>query len=285
MSQIVIITGLSGSGKSTALNALEDIDFYAVDNLPVKLLPKFVELIDSGAETEKAALVMDLRDQSFLENYKESFETVLHMKSNIEVVFLDSTEETLIRRFSETRRKHPLSKDNVAEGIRQEKKALSDLKEMASLSIDTSEMDVHTLKKRVCEHFQNPAKTKLQVRLFSFGYKHGAPKNADILLDVRFLRNPHFSDELRSKTGNEESVQAYIEEDPRTAPFTEKTEAYLAYLIPQYLQEGKKYLSIGIGCTGGKHRSVYITERLAKMLGTRLQDQVSIRVDHEDIGK
>lgn len=282
--KLVIISGLSGSGKSTALNAFEDLDYYAVDNLPIKLFEKFYEVIDSGSnEFNKVAMVMDLRDSAFVENYPSTFRRVMQGSKNIEIIFLDAVDEVLIRRFSETRRKHPLSSKSVAEGIQKERKLLGDLKDMATVIIDTSAMDVHGLKKRVNEQFGPQGSPQMQVRLISFGFKYGTPKNCDLVLDVRFLTNPHFVPELREFTGLDTKVADFIQGDPRTKEFVDRTVDYLSFLIPHYSSEGKSYLTIGVGCTGGKHRSVYMAEELGKLLNTKLKTEFSIAVEHQDL--
>ncbi len=283
MTKIVIITGLSGSGKSTALHALEDLDFYAIDNLPIKLLPKLVELVTSTEGKRGFALVMDLRDPEFATNFRSTFESALQTHPELEILVLESSDECLMRRFSETRRKHPASSQSVTEGIRKERELLHELKELSTAVIDTSEMDVHRLKQRVSEQFGGALSHKLQIRIVSFGYKYGNPKNCDLLLDVRFLKNPHFVPQLKANTGLDADVQQYIETDPRFEEFIEKTCSYLEFLIPQYYSEGKKYTGIGIGCTGGKHRSVFSAITLAARLRARLQSEYAISVEHQDV--
>lgn len=284
MTKLVIITGLSGSGKSSALNALEDLDFYCVDNLPIKLLEKFIELIEAGqSDVRKAALVMDLRDHQFVAESQDAFSKLKSLYHFIDIIFLDSSDEILLRRFSETRRKHPSSSESVQKGISTERKLLEPLKEMASEIIDTSAMDVHRLKKTIQKRFSNSETQPLSIRLFSFGYKHGIPKNCDLLFDVRFLSNPHFVSELRPKTGLDEDVQSYIRQDSRFAEFIEKTTDYLSFLIPQYRGEGKRYLSVGLGCTGGQHRSVFCAEEIRQRLQSQLGDQVELLVEHQDL--
>lgn len=284
MNKFVIITGLSGSGKSSALHALEDLDFYAVDNLPIKLLEQFVELISrSESEARGIALVMDLRDREFLSNFKEIFERVREKYSEIEILFLDSSDDTLLRRFSETRRKHPLSMTSVQEGISKERGLLQELKDLSTVVVDTSEMDVHSLKRRVSELFGSRSKQKLQIRIISFGFKYGVPKNCDILLDVRFLKNPHFVPELKASTGLDTGVQEFIDQDSRFQEFIQKTSDYLHFLIPHYRSEGKKYMALGIGCTGGRHRSVYSAVTLATRLRASLSGDYAISVDHQNI--
>lgn len=282
LNQLVIISGLSGSGKSSALNVFEDLDFYAVDNLPIKLFEKFYEVVSNG-EFTKVAMVMDIRDASFVENYPTTFRRLMGSAKNAEIVFLDAADEVLTRRFSETRRKHPLSSKSVAEGIQKERKLLTDLKDMATVIIDTSAMDVHSLKKRITEQFGPQGGQQMQVRIQSFGFKFSPPKNVDLIFDVRFLTNPHFVPELREFSGLDKQVAAFLNADPRTKEFLKKTIDYLAYLIPQYASEGKSYLSIGIGCTGGKHRSVFVAEELGRELGKALKQEFSLSVEHQDL--
>jgi UPF0042 nucleotide-binding protein len=284
LNKLIIISGLSGSGKSSALNAFEDLDFYAVDNLPIKLFEKFLEVVDAGSgELSKVAMVMDLRDRDFADTYPTVFRKILSRYKNVEILFLDASDEVLTRRFSETRRKHPLSAQSVAEGIASERKILGDLKDLATGLIDTSSMDVHSLKKRIMEQFGTQGTQRMQVRLISFGFKYGPPKNADLLIDVRFLNNPHFVPELKDFTGLDAQVAAFIKGDPACSEFIAKTEDYLKFLIPHYAKEGKSYLTIGIGCTGGKHRSVFLAEEMAHHLKSQLDGGFSITVEHQDL--
>jgi len=280
ISRLVIITGLSGSGKSSALNAMEDMDYYAVDNLPIKLLEKFLELITAGTgEIKDVAIVMDLRDQEFLSNYAEVFRNILHRYQNVEILFLESTNDALMRRFSETRRRHPLSSTNVLEGIEKERELLGELKEVSSWIVDTTDLNVHALKEKLSQRYEKSDTDKLQIRVVSFGFKFGAPKNCDLILDVRFLTNPHFVPDLKPYSGLDKNVQDYIEKDARSAEFIARTRDYLNFLIPNFMQEGKRYLGIGIGCTGGKHRSVYIAQKL----GQELSKVYSCTVEHQDL--
>lgn len=283
LSKLVIISGLSGSGKSTALNAFEDLDYYAVDNLPIKLFEKFQELLESSSEFNKVAMVMDIRDREFVQNYPTIFRSALARARAIEILFLDASDEVLIRRFSETRRKHPLSNVGVAEGIAEERKQLGDLKGLATTLMDTSAMDVHALKKRIIDQFSSTGTQQMQIRVVSFGFKYGTPKNCDLILDVRFLSNPHFVSELRETTGLDKAVQDFILKDPRAKEFIDRTESYLQFLIPQYATEGKSYLTIGIGCTGGKHRSVFLAKTLGELLKARFGAQFPVSVEHQDL--
>jgi RNase adapter protein RapZ len=270
INQFVIVSGLSGSGKSTALNALEDMGFYAIDNLPIQLLEKLTQLFLAGpSDIQKIAIVMDLRDSAFIKHFPEAFRQVRRDFPKAEILYIEASDEVMTRRFSETRRKHPLSTQSVAEGIARERRLLSDLKDFATTIIDSSDMTVHDLKQRINDQFSGTSPLGMQIQFTSFGFKYGIPPNCDLLFDVRFLHNPHFVSELRDLTGLDKPVQDYILNDSRTTAFIEKTTEYLRFLIPEYAKEGKTYLSIGIGCTGGKHRSVFLTQTLAE----RLQDQ------------
>jgi len=284
LNKLIIISGLSGSGKSSALHAFEDLDFYAVDNLPIKLFEKFLEVVEAGSgELSKVAMVMDLRDRDFADTYPTVFRKILSRYKGAEILFLDATDEVLTRRFSETRRKHPLSSQSVAEGIMAERKILGDLKDLATVLIDTSAMDVHQLKKRIGEQFGAQGNQRMRVRLVSFGFKYGPPKNADLLIDVRFLSNPHFVPELKDASGLDAPVAAYIKGDPAFQDFLTKTQDYLKFLIPHYAQEGKSYLTIGVGCTGGKHRSVFLAEEIGQHLKNHLEGGFSVSVEHQDL--
>lgn len=283
LNKLVIISGLAGSGKSTALNAFEDLDYYAVDNLPIKLFEKFLELLETSTEFSKVAMVMDIRDKDFVQNYPTIFRNVLAKYRNVEILFLDASNEVVIRRFSETRRKHPLSTVGVAEGVAEERKLLSDLRDLATTVVDTSAMDVHELKRRIIEQYSATGSQQMKVQIVSFGFKYGTPKNCDLMLDVRFLSNPHFVAELRETTGLDKAVQDFILKDPRAEEFLDRTKDYLEFLIPQYASEGKSYLTIGIGCTGGKHRSVFLAKTLGEYLKTKFGSTFPVSIDHQDL--
>ncbi|MBI5445187.1 MAG: RNase adapter RapZ [Deltaproteobacteria bacterium] len=267
--RLVIVTGLSGSGKTAALKALEDLNFFCVDNLPVALLPKFLELsVFSGGDLNKVALGMDLRERHLVESWSGVFAQVEGLGVKPEVLFLDASDPVLVRRFSETRRRHPLAEErSVMEGIEEERRLLQNLKECADLVIDTSATSVHDLKKAVWNYFKgSPEDRTLQVNLVSFGYRHGIPMEADLLLDVRFLPNPFFVPELKQLTGMESGVQEYVLRRAEAEEFLAKFGDLVAHLIPLYEKEGKTYLTIAFGCTGGKHRSVSIVEELSRRL-------------------
>jgi len=283
--KIVIITGLSGSGKSTAIKALEDLGFFCVDNLPPILLPKFIELCKaSSGEISKIALVMDVRERTFLKEYPKIFKELKERGQEIKILFLESSDEVLVRRFKETRRQHPLAeKGFVLEGIKKERDKLSDLKTLASEIIDTSNTNIHQLRKIINQLFSKVSnRRKMIITLTSFGYKFGIPYDADMIMDVRFLPNPFFVSELRDFSGNDERVYNYVMKNEIIKKFQKKFIDLINFLIPQYEKEGKSYLSIGVGCTGGKHRSVAVINSLEKLLSKK---GYLVRVIHRDLEK
>jgi UPF0042 nucleotide-binding protein len=283
--RLVVVTGLSGSGKTAALKALEDLGFFCVDNLPVALLPKFLELgVLSGGEIQKVALGMDLRERHFLERYRETFQEVRRLGLRAEVLYLEAADDVLVRRFSETRRRHPLGEDrSVTQGIREERRLFEELKETADLVIDTSEMSVHDLKKALWQYFkQGPEDNTLQVNLVSFGYRYGIPAEADLMLDVRFLPNPYFVPELKRHTGTEPKVRDFVFRFEESREFFRRFSELVGYLIPLYEKEGKSYVTVAVGCTGGKHRSVAMVEQLRERLGELGR---VVRVLHRDVEK
>ncbi|MEW5737218.1 MAG: RNase adapter RapZ [Thermodesulfobacteriota bacterium] len=258
---IIILTGLSGSGKSTALAALEDAGFFCVDNLPVQLLPKFLELQgQSVSDVTRFAFVMDLRERGFLAQYGEVFEGLSQRGFTLEILFFEASENTLLRRYSETRRQHPLSVGKaLLDNIREEKKRLSGLRDIASRVIDTTGLTLHELKALIRDHVEktSPA-ARMRVMVMSFGFKHGIPHDADLVMDVRFLPNPYFVSELSARTGTEQPVRDYVLQTDDAKLFLGRFLGLLDYLIPRYEAEGKAYLTIAVGCTGGRHRSVVI---------------------------
>jgi RNase adapter protein RapZ len=264
--QIIIITGMSGSGKSTAIRALEDSGFFCIDNLPVLLLPKLTELAGSG-QIERMALVVDVREGIFLQEAPRVLDEVRRAGHQVEVLFLDSSDDSLIRRFSETRRRHPLAPTgSVAEGITAEREKLHDLRELADQVIDSSVLNVHDLKRMVQARFSPEPAAGPSLSVMSFGYRHGVPPQADLVLDVRFLPNPYFVPELKGLTGKNPKVAAYVLDREETQQFLEKVVDLCRFLFPRYQKEGKAYLTVALGCTGGKHRSVAIAAELTKRL-------------------
>ena len=284
-SRFVVLTGLSGSGKSQAIRALEDLGYFCVDNLPIMLLPTLAELtLRAGSEITRAAVVVDVREGRLLKDFPPIYERLRKMRNlNPVLIFLEANEATLVRRFSETRRPHPLAPDRSAlEGIREERKAMSPIRRMADHVLETSEMTVHELRHVFTGVASGRAPgTQLVVTILSFGFKHGIPVDSDLLFDVRFLPNPHFVAALRPHTGRDPEVKRYVNRAEATHEFLRHTLNLLKFLVPQYANEGKSYLTIGIGCTGGRHRSVAIAEALKQGL-TGLKN-VKLRVVHRDI--
>jgi UPF0042 nucleotide-binding protein len=278
---LVVLTGLSGGGKSVAAATLEDLGFYTIDNLPLRLLDKFVELmLVYENELNKVALVIDSRSKDIsaaVEKIK-----ILQEKYSAKVAYLHASDDVLIRRFKETRRKHPMG-DNLTEAIASEKEKLSPIRDYADLVIDTSTLNVHELKRRVEDFFSVEMKTGLIITIQSFGFKYGLPQDSDLVFDVRFMKNPYFVEELREKTGLEQVVSDYVLADHTAKQFLFKLKGLLGFLIPNYIREGKKFLTVSIGCTGGRHRSVAIAEFIAKYLNQKAKIKVNIR--HRDVNR
>ncbi|NMC74178.1 MAG: RNase adapter RapZ [Geobacteraceae bacterium] len=283
--RIVSITGLSGSGKSTGVRVLEDEGFFCIDNLPVSLIPTFVDLVERSKDRARAvALVMDIRDLESLEGYEKVLQWVREAGHTVEIIFFDASDEVLIRRFSETRRRHPVSEGgSVPEGIRYEREQLAGLRRMATKIIDTSEFNVHQLKDAVLSFVKGTGEPRdMTVHLQSFGYRYGIPLESDLVIDVRFLPNPYFVWELREFSGLDPLVRQFVLKKEETRRFLEKFTDMLEFLIPGYRREGKSYLTISTGCTGGKHRSVAVTEELRAFFAGK---NVIVKVTHRDIGK
>jgi len=279
--RVVIVTGLSGSGKSTALKALEDEGFFAVDNLPVALLPPFLQLRETG-EAAKVALVMDLREAGFLESYPRIFKKLRNSGLRLELVFLEASTKVLVRRYSQTRRAHPLSEGgSLSQAIEREIVALQPLRAEADLILDTTDLSVHQLKTRIVETFSSPLNDqRMHISLISFGFKYGLPPEADLVMDVRFLPNPYFVEGLREKSGLDPEIGEFLDRGDDPAKFLERFMGLLDYLLPLYQKEGKAYLTVGLGCTGGRHRSVALVERL----GSRLKSAgYRFEIRHRDI--
>jgi UPF0042 nucleotide-binding protein len=278
----VVVTGLSGSGKSTALRVLEDLEFYCVDNLPVALLPRFVELWESSREeVHRVALGIDARERLFLGDFQSAFDEIRRAGVRLEVMYLEASDEVLVRRFSETRRPHPAAVGGTVEdGIRKEREALRELRALADRIVDTSALTVHELRAALRDMLARDAAPTLTVSLVSFGYKYGLPTDADLAFDCRFLPNPFFVEELRPKTGLDPAVATYVLDRDDTRELLAHVQGLLLFAIPRYQREGKSYLTIAIGCTGGRHRSVTLVEELR----TRLERAgVRTLVRHRDI--
>ncbi|GBF10639.1 RNase adapter RapZ [Tepidibacillus sp. HK-1] len=281
---LIIITGMSGAGKTVAIQSLEDLGFYCVDNLPPVLIPKFVDLmVQSGGKINRAALVIDLRGREFFETLSDALEALEQSdKLYYQILFLDADDKTLVRRYKETRRRHPLSNESSPiEGITAERKLLDELKGKASQIIDTSLLKPSELKEKMITRFSDIDQNRFSVNMMSFGFKYGVPIDADLIFDVRFLANPHYIDSLRPQTGLDQPVYDYVMKWPETKEFLNKLMDLLTFLVPKYQQEGKSQVVIGIGCTGGKHRSVAITEYIAKFL----QSEWHVSTNHRDIEK
>ncbi|UFS68660.1 RNase adapter RapZ [Geomonas sp. RF6] len=283
--RIVIITGLSGSGKSTAVRALEDEGFFCLDNLPVSLVGTFIELVQQSREdVHDVALVMDIRSRDFMKGYNEAFQAITAAGHTVSILFFDATDEVLIRRFSETRRRHPaLESASVPEGIRFERDHLAGLRRIATRVIDTSEMNVHQLKEVVIASVKGQeGALEMQVNLQSFGFRYGLPLESDLVMDVRFLPNPYFVPTLKPFSGLNEKVRDFVLGQNETQEFLERYRSLLEFLLPSYRREGKSYLSVSIGCTGGRHRSVAIAESLYQYFR---QKGINIKINHRDIEK
>ena len=282
--RFVILTGLSGSGKTQAIRALEDLGFFCIDNLPTELIPTMAGLSTrEDAGIDKVAIVVDVREGGFLARFPRVYRTLKGRRGVAPtLIFLEASDAALVRRFSETRRPHPLAADrSVAEGIAEERQKLDGIRSLADLIVDTSNMTVHELRERFMQLSRDRrARAEMVVNLVSFGYKHGVPVDADLVFDVRCLANPYFVDRLRTLTGRDPAVVRYMRRNPATQEFLERLTSFLRFALPQYVQEGKSYLTVAIGCTGGQHRSVMIAEALRKSLaGVK---GVRMRVRHRD---
>jgi RNase adapter protein RapZ len=284
-SDILIITGMSGAGRTEVSKVLADHDWFVIDNLPPQLLNKVVELAFApGSSVSRVALVADVRGRQFFDDLRETIEQLRAGAGHVRVLFLEASDEVLVRRFEATRRRHPASPEGILEGIHRERQVLAELRGTADLVIDTSTTNVHQLRDRVVEVLGMEEQSPLQVTVESFGFKHGAPRDADIVLDVRFLPNPHWVDELRPYTGLDAPVRDYVFGQDATGPFVTALERLLDASVPGYVREGKRYLTIAIGCTGGKHRSVAVTQHVAAYL-ERTATDVKVAVEHRDLGR
>ncbi|HLH36479.1 MAG TPA: RNase adapter RapZ [Alloacidobacterium sp.] len=278
---LVIITGLSGSGKLSALKAFEDMGYYAVDNMPIELVPRFADLIGESTTTTRAALVVDVREGSGLERFPQMLKHIRHILP-AKVIYLEASEAVLLRRFSETRRPHPLGRqERVASAIQTERKLLDPIRNVADIIIDTSNFNVHELRSYIQDKFAGTGGGKeLLISSLSFGYKNGLPLEADLVFDVRFLPNPHFIPEFRPLTGKHPKLVEYLRKFPQTREFLDQVTKLLLYLLPHYIHEGKSYLTIAFGCTGGQHRSVMIAEEISKRLE---KEGYRVKTAHRDM--
>ncbi|WP_158943190.1 RNase adapter RapZ [Granulicella sp. S190] len=279
--ELVILTGLSGSGKLSALKAFEDLGYYSVDNLPLELVPRFADLVRQSVEIERAALVVDVREGMRLDEFPAILKKVRKVLPT-RVLFLEASENALIRRFSETRRPHPMGRsDTVVKSIRAERKRLDPIRNVADIVLDTTKFNVHDLRAHINSQFEREETGRgLMISSNSFGFKNGVPTEADLVFDVRFLPNPHFIPEFRKLTGKHPKVAKYVMGFPQTKEFLDKTAEMLKFLLPHYIKEGKSYLTVAFGCTGGQHRSVFIAEEMRKRLE---QEGYRVNTTHRDM--
>lgn len=283
--KLVIVTGMSGAGRSTAMKMIEDMDFFCIDNLPIPLLDKLVELSVNLAELQKVAIGIDVRNGKGLSGIKDTLDQMDAKGIAYEILYMDAEDEVLLKRYKETRRNHPLAAgERIDKGIQEERKELSYLKSRAKYIIDTSRLLTRELKVELEKIFvQNQDYKNLFVTILSFGFKYGIPADSDIVMDVRFLPNPYYVEELRPKTGNDPEIQNYVMQYEEANEFLDKLEDMINFLIPNYISEGKNQLVISIGCTGGKHRSVTLANELYKRLDGK--NDYGLKVEHRDIGK
>jgi len=284
LKEIVIISGLSGSGKSTAIRCFEDMGFFCVDNLPAQLIPVFADLCSKTDTIQRAALVVDVREGAFLEHFPEALTRLRQGEMRATLLFLDAADDMLIRRFSESRRPHPLATDRPLDaGIRREREVLASLKELADVVVDTTRTNVHELKKYFIDNFQDLGSgTPLVMTVISFGYKHGIPDESDLLFDTRFIANPFFVAGLKSLTGLDTPVQDFLHDQAEYNEFLQRITDLLLFLVPRYQREGKSYLTIAVGCTGGRHRSVAMAKEISDRL---ISSGHAIRTVHRDLEK
>jgi UPF0042 nucleotide-binding protein len=278
--QLVLLTGLSGSGKGSILRTFEDLGFYCVDNLPVDLIPQFSELYAENREVARAALLVDAREGQQLRRLPAIYRR-LRREHPVTLLFVEASDEALLRRFSETRRPHPLGRAiSVREGIRREHKLMAPIRELADAILDTTRFNVHELRKFVMDQFEDRKSRPLLISVVSFGFRYGVPSDADLVLDVRFLPNPHFVRRLRPLTGRHPQVRRFIRSFRQTGEFTRRVQGLLRYVLPHYIREGKSYLTVAFGCTGGRHRSVMLAETIGKALQ---REGFDVKISHRDI--
>ncbi len=276
--QTIIFTGVSGGGKTTALRAVEDLGYYCVDNLPLPLLGDFVETMKAEPTVDRTALVVDSRLRNYIEGYVLAYLALKSSGHILDLVYLDARDDVLIRRFSQSRRRHPLGGEDLTAGLAEERTLLASLRAQANTCIDTSSLTVHELKRVIQDRYAD-SESRLVVSFMSFGFRYGIPSHADLVLDMRFLPNPFFVDELRPQTGRDKAVSDYVLKAVDTGEFLKHAEEMLSFLFPRYESEGKVYLTVAIGCTGGRHRSVAVAEELASRFG---QDR-AVQVRHRDV--
>ncbi|KRM67677.1 RNase adapter RapZ [Apilactobacillus ozensis] len=281
--KLVVITGMSGAGKTVAVQAFEDIGYFCVDNMPPSLIPKFIELIHSSGKIHKIALVMDLRSQVFHNEIVDTLFDLSKPSNDFHVMFLDASNDVLVSRYKEKRRSHPMDRQGrILDGIVKERSLLNNIKGFAQEVLNTSSMSPNQLRKKIQNQFNDNNDNSMDIQIMSFGFKYGLPVDADLVMDVRFLPNPYYEDKLRYLTGKDKPVYDYVFEQPDTGKFYTKLYDLLSYLVPRYEKEGKPSLTIAIGCTGGQHRSVAIVEKLASDLSG---DFNNIHVSHRDLSK
>ncbi|MGH9305510.1 MAG: RNase adapter RapZ [Acidimicrobiales bacterium] len=284
MSEFLVIAGMSGAGRSTAADTFEDLSWFVIDNIPPSLITKVADLVGSpGSETERVALVVGRGGSGHIEDVSPALDNLRSTGARVRVLFLDASDDVLVRRFEGTRRRHPLAADGVVESIARERIMLSRIKDQADVAVDTSDMNLHELRKRLVELFEHDdAGDAMTVTVMSFGFKHGIPLDVDLVMDCRFLPNPHWVDDLRPRTGLEAPVRDYVMAQEQTAPFLTKLDDLLGLLLPAYVKEGKSYLTLALGCTGGHHRSVVVAEEMARRMEAR---GFKPNVHHRDINR
>jgi RNase adapter protein RapZ len=282
--RILIISGMSGAGRSTASNVVEDLGWFVIDNLPPMLIERVADLAFApGSSVTKLALVADVRGREFFSELVSTIESLQRSDLDVRFVFLEADDDALVRRFEETRRRHPAAEQGgVLEGIRRERELLGELRGMADLIIDTSQLNVHELRDRVLSVMDDDHTAALRIDVVSFGFKHGSPRDADLVFDVRFLPNPHWVEELRPYSGRDQPVRDYVFGQPSAGPFMQALNHLLDVVVPGYVEEGKRYLTIAVGCTGGRHRSVAISDAVGEHL--RSTTQLPVTVQHRDLG-
>jgi len=282
--EFLLITGLSGAGRSNAANTFEDLGWFVIDNLPPTLISKVAELVRApGSTTERVALVVGSGPLlEYLDELPSSLEALRATGSRVRILFLEASDEVLIRRYENTRRPHPLAAERVSEAIDLERVALDEVKAQADVVVDTTDLNVHQLRDRLLEIFAHDAEHDLQTNVVSFGFKYGVPLDVDMVFDCRFLPNPHWVDELRPQTGLDDAVRDYVLDQPESGEFLGKVDDLLGLLLPAFVKEGKSYLSVAVGCTGGRHRSVVIADELGKLLAKRGYEPT---VQHRDVSR